>query len=102
MDIFEVFEIETNLKLNGKKLIFNVLADNAVNAGHVASSLKFNGEGVNYSNIKSITPAFDGKVIGSYYYSRIDDLNPNYKPEPELKNDSNKDNDINLDSEDDE
>lgn len=97
MEVFEVFEIETDIKFNGKKLIFNVLANNAVNAAHVASDLKFNGEDIDYKHIRSITPAFDGKVIGSYYYDTVNDLNPNYKPENNENKQDNDDVEINLD-----
>lgn len=82
MEVFEVFEIETDIKFNGKKLVFNVLANNAVNAAHVACTLPFNGKEISYNNIKSIVPAFEGKVIGSYYYNNVNDLNPNYTNPP--------------------
>lgn len=97
MEVFEVFEIETNLEFNGKKLTFNVLANNAVNAAHVACNVPFNGKEINYSNIKSINPAFDGKVISSFYYDTVKDLNPDYKPENNENKQDNDDVEINLD-----
>lgn len=85
MDVISVYNVKTDIiKQEDKtRLQFNVLGDNLVDATNSASYLKYNGEKLE-QHIMSVEKVID--KVYQYTYNSID-LNPNYKPQEECKDD---------------
>lgn len=85
MDVISVYNVKTDIiKQEDKtRLQFNVLGDNLVDATNSASYLKYNGEKLE-QHIMSVEKVID-KVY--QYTCNSTDLNPNYKPQEECKDD---------------
>ena len=84
MDIIDVYRVKTDIVKEDKtKLQVNIIGENFVDAINSASRLKYNGEKLE-QHIISVEKVID--KVYQYTYNSTD-LNPNYKPQEECKDD---------------